>query len=319
MSKAGVAKTQEFRKPRKYKRVKLEERVVDGEVAVGKECSKCGDWKPLESGFRKNNKGLGGKLSVCKKCERKYARNHYEENKEKVAERKRNYYQENKEIKIEYSRKYCEENKEKVAEHRRKYREKHKERIAEYRRKYYEENKAFWHNYYQENKEIKIEYSRKYREENKEKVAECGRKWRRENREICTLIYQRRRARKRALPDDFTTEQLNEILAHFEGGCVLTGDSDIHWDHVIPIAIGHGGTTYGNMIPLRSDLNISKSDNNIFEWFEANRQRFELPQERFDRLIEWLAAANEMTVGEYRDYVYWCHANPVDVLESEAI
>jgi hypothetical protein len=56
----------------------------------------------------------------------------------------------------------------------------------------------------------------------------------------------------------------------------------------------------------------------FIEWVEANRQRFNLEQERFDRLIEWLGKANEMTVEEYRDYVYECHANPNANEDAEA-
>ncbi|PEU21321.1 hypothetical protein CN526_26940 [Bacillus wiedmannii] len=282
MSKAGVAKTQEFRKPREYKRVKLEERVIDGVMMVGKECTKCGEWKPLESGFRKNNKGLGRKLSVCKKCERKYKRKYYEENKEK-----------NKEKESAYKRKYYEENKEKVLAHTRKWKEENKERVLEYKRKYYEENK-----------EKELARASKWQEENKDKVK---------------MRSQRRRARKKALPATWTLEQKEEMMEYFDRRCALTGETDITEEHAIPLSIGHGGTVHGNMWTLCSRLNSSKYNKNIFEWFEANRQRFELSQAKFDRLIAWLAAANEMTVEEYRDYVYWCHANPNDVLESEAI
>ena len=108
-------------------------------------------------------------------------------------------------------------------------------------------------------------------------------------------------------------------MEYFDRRCALTGETDITEEHAIPLSIGHGGTIHGNMWPLCKRLNSSKYNKNIFEWFEANRQRFELSQAKFDRLIEWLAAANDMTVEEYRDFVYWCHANPNDVLESEAI
>jgi hypothetical protein len=128
------------------------------------------------------------------------------------------------------------------------------------------------------------------------------------------MYKERRRARERSLPDTFTLTQLNETLAQFNGGCALTGDSfAIHWDHVIPLATGHGGTIYGNMIPLRADLNVSKSDANIFEWFKTNKQRFELSQERFDALIRWLAQVNEMSTSEYRDYVYEAHLPAIAV------
>ncbi|CAM3631145.1 hypothetical protein [Mesobacillus zeae] len=128
-----------------------------------------------------------------------------------------------------------------------------------------------------------------------------------------------RRARPNSLPHDITLDELRISKEAFNNSCVLTGSTNTQLDHVIPIAIGHGGSTYGNMVPLRPDLNHSKNDSNIFEWFEANRQRFELPQERFDNLIDWLASAKAMTVEDYRDYVYWCHANPRNIDESEAI
>jgi hypothetical protein len=158
-----------------------------------------------------------------------------------------------------------------------------------------------------------------HRDLNKECISARHHKWYINNYDKTVIIELRRRARKKLLPDYFTVTQKREILKYF-GGCVLTGDStEIHWDHVIPISIGHVGTTYGNMVPLRADLNLSKNDSNIFEWFEANRQRFELSQEHFDNLIYWLASANAMTVEEYRDYVYWCHANPrsIDELKDE--
>jgi hypothetical protein len=154
--------------------------------------------------------------------------------------------------------------------------------------------------------------------EAREKFKLHSKKWQLKNREKMKRLYHRRLARKRNLPDDLTAAQLAYTLYEFDDMCAFTGDRNTHLDHVIPLAVGHGGTTYGNMIPLRADLNLSKNDRNIFEWFEANRQRFELSQERFDNLIAWLASANAMTIEEYRDHVYWCHANPRTIDELEA-
>ncbi|MEX5522930.1 hypothetical protein [Bacillus cereus] len=263
MSKVGVAKTQEFRKPRKRKRVRLEERMVNGEVVVGKECTNCGEWKPLSNGFYGDVAGLGGRYSQCKGCKTKRSSTWVKENKEKHAT---------------YNLKWNEGNKEKIQV-----------------------------------------LGRKWYEENREKKVELVREWQQNNSDKVKLICQRRRARKKALPDTWTLEQKEKMLEYFERKCALTGEDDITEEHAIPISIGHGGTIHGNMWPLCHRLNSSKHNKNIFEWFEANRQRFELSQERFDRLIAWLAAANDMTVDEYRDYVYWCHAHPNDVLESEAI
>jgi len=161
--------------------------------------------------------------------------------------------------------------------------------------------------YLSENKERIKDRRRDYRERKREELAEQEKRWKTENKDRVVLAEQRRRARKQSLPNDLTYEQQTEILAHFNNACVLTGETnDLHLDHVIPLATGHGGTTYGNIIPLRGDLNCSKNDSNLFEWFESNRQRFKLSQERFDALVKYLADVNEMTVEEYKAYYNGC-------------
>ena len=150
------------------------------------------------------------------------------------------------------------------------------------------------------------EFGRNFRESNKEREAERLSKWRKANPEKETLKKQRRRAREKDLPDNFTKEQMSATLEYF-GGCSLTGDdAGIDWDHAIPLATGEVGTVFGNMIPLRSDLNKSKNDSNLFEWFSTNKERFNLSQPKFDRLIEWLAEVNDMTIEQYRTYTYKC-------------
>ena len=155
-------------------------------------------------------------------------------------------------------------------------------------------------------KACRDEFGRNLRENNKEREAERIRNWQKANPEKQALRKQRRRAREKNLPDSFTKEQMSATFEYF-GGCVLTGDAtNIDWDHVIPIATGEVGTIFGNMIPLRSDLNKSKNDSNIFEWFSVNKERFNLSQSKFDRLIEWLAEINDMTIEQYRTYTYKC-------------
>lgn len=260
--------------PNKLKRVVYFENQT-GEV-VAKVCTKCGELKKAEEFFKDKTK-LGGRKPSCRECDKERDRKYYEENRDKT---------------LDYARKYREENRDKILDCARKYREENREKI----RKYYEENR-----------EKEIERVRKYYEENRDKVLEGQRKYYEENRDKYRLKDQRRRARKNALPDDFTFEQQNEVLSHFNNCCALTGEqANRTWDHAIPIASGHGGTTYGNMYPLRGDLNSSKNDSNLFEWFESNRQRFKLSQERFDTLVKYLADINGMTVEEYTEYYYGC-------------
>lgn len=154
---------------------------------------------------------------------------------------------------------------------------------------------------------------RKYSAKRKDKDKEYMRKWRVENKDKNLVNFQNYKARKKALPNTWTEEQQQQVLEHF-GGCALTGSTDIDFDHVIPLVIGHGGTTLENMIPLRADLNRSKNQFNLFEWFEENRERFSLSQDKFNSLIDYLSELNEMTPVEYKDYVYWCYENRVDLI-----
>jgi hypothetical protein len=274
------------------KRVQLEER--DG--VVGKECTKCGEWKSIIDGFHKDKNCLGGRSPRCKQCAIKHVKTYYEENRENKKSYATNYYYENHEKVLAY--------------------------WNDFRRK----NPTRSKDWYMKNREHAIEYSKRYRrnnhviilkkewyyrENNKEKRNDYNKKYAKLN--LCKFrIYNAlRRARKQSLLDDWSDEQKKSTWQFFGNACALTETTDnIHADHAIPLSIGHGGTIHGNMYPLCEKLNISKNNRNIFEWFKANKQHFNLEQERFDRLIEWLAKANGMTVQEYRDYVYWCHANP---------
>jgi hypothetical protein len=207
----------------------------------------------------------------------------------------------------------------------RQYREANPEKARECVRKCYEANSEKYREttrqYREANPEKVRGYHRKYREDNKEKRRESDRKWQASNPEKCAIRQQRRRARRAALPDTLTLEQQLEIVSYFNGGCALTGSTNFHMDHVIPINCGHGGTNYANASPLRDDLNMSKSDRNIFEWFSDNRERFGLSQAKFDALIAYLAEVNGMTTKEYRAYVDWCFDNPrsLDELTEEEI
>jgi hypothetical protein len=165
-------------------------------------------------------------------------------------------------------------------------------------------------------RERNLQYSRDHKEEccirnqewaerNPDKRLAKLRRWYANNPEKITTNNHRRLARKRSLPDTFTTDDMKDALEIF-GGCALTGDSEIHWDHFVPLATGKVGTVRGNMIPLRKDLNVSKSDSNIFVWFSRNKLRFNLDQQDFDNLIEYLANTNGMSVDDYRSFVYEC-------------
>lgn len=172
--------------------------------------------------------------------------------------------------------------------------------------------------YFERNKQAKTERNRAYRIANKEKERERQRNWRENNRVKLALKSSKRRAVQSGLTNDLSFYQLSQIKSRFKHKCALTckGD-DVHMDHVIPVATGYGNTTLGNIIPLFGRLNESKCDSNIFVWFNANRERYSLEQDRFNALIEYLADINEMTIFEYTAYVYDCHNNPCEIIEEE--
>lgn len=241
---------------------------------VAKVCTRCSGVKAIDEFPKDRNR--------CKVCTKKYQDEYRRDNRERLLDDKKKHYENNKQQFASKNKRYYETHKESRLEYLRKYRVDNKKRIAEEKRKYYEKNK--------------------------EKVFARMAIWRKENPDLWAMYHQRRRARKQALPDTFTSEELNKTLNIFNGGCALTGETtDYHWDHVIPLATECVGTVFGNMIPLRSDLNNSKRDSNIFEWFYDNKDRFELSEERFEKLIDWLSEVNGMTHEGYRDFVYECH------------
>ncbi|MCA1800720.1 MAG: hypothetical protein LC650_05450 [Actinobacteria bacterium] len=178
--------------------------------------------------------------------------------------------------------------------------------VSQRRKDTWSDRKAYNDKWRSENRDKFLAGNKVYYEKTKEGGAERKRKWRQENPEADKAQQQRRRARKVGLPNDLTAEQTESIVKKF-GGCALTGDSSYHLDHVISLSLEVEGTTLSNMLPLRGDLNSSKCNKNIFEWFESVRDREGLSQEKFDDAIRHLAALKGMTADGYRKYVYECH------------
>lgn len=254
--------------------------VDENDVIVSKTCTKCSEIKTLDE-FAENKEGLGNRRAKCLKCQNKS----YASTKDYVVRK-------TKRVKLEarggVTGKVC------TTCGTWKALDDYANDVTGLGGK---ESKC---------KMCRSNNERKWRENNKERNAARVRNWSIDNPDKVALKKQRRRAREKNLSDTFSKEQMEETLAYF-GGCALTGASvDIHWDHVVPLATDQCGTTVGNMIPLRKDLNQSKNDANIYEWFEAHKNRLNLSQERFDRLIEWLAKSNGTTPEGYRSFVYKC-------------
>ncbi|WP_336638446.1 hypothetical protein [Lysinibacillus fusiformis] len=256
-------------------------------VIIAKECTKCNEILNLTN-YVKATSRFAGVASSCKQCSKEYFSDYYKDNKEKVLAQTKKYYSEHREEVII--------------------------RTNDYRKENPEVNKRACAKWYSQNKSVVAKYKRTWRTENLEACKLRETKWRLNNKNKVVLKSQRRRALKKQLPNNFTNEQHESLLAYFEHKCPLTGSIDIHIDHFIPLAIGHGGTTLKNMVPLDATLNICKHAQNPFEWFKQNHNIYKVEQKKFEGVVLYLAELNEMTPQEYEKYVYWCFENPQEII-----
>ncbi|MEJ9230286.1 helix-turn-helix domain-containing protein [Peribacillus butanolivorans] len=246
-------------------------------------CTDCSEAKHFEN-FYTETGGLLDKKSICKACTDANNKDWLEQNYERYRS---------------WSIEYREENKERIFVQRKQYREINKIAIFESKKRYREENKE------------KIYYAKKtYREgKGKKKIKERIKKWMMKNPHKQRFYSQKRLARQKALPDTLTEEQLIKILDYYNYKCSLTGE-EAHLDHVIPLFIGHGGTTYGNILPLSPVLNGSKQDKNIFEWASLVYKEYGFTLEKFNEVMTEVADRNDMTLHEYKKFYNWCFENP---------
>ena len=149
-----------------------------------------------------------------------------------------------------------------------------------------------------------LEVRREWVERNRERLRKQDSEYRENNRDRMRLNEQRRRARKRALPDTLTEEELKDILDYFSNKCALCDGEAETLDHFIPLSTGNGGTVKENIIPLCSKMNASKHSRNPIEWAEIYLKDEE--KSKFDEVVTYLAALNGMSEKEYREYVYKC-------------
>lgn len=141
---------------------------------------------------------------------------------------------------------------------------------------------------------------------NRERYLEVSREYKRNNPEVRKAKKHREKALQRNLPHQWTKSDIDSVKNYFSGVCSLTGSRDIHFDHFIPLATGHGGSYTGNMITLDGRLNESKQASNPFEWIKT---RIDVDKVKFNKVVDYLAEINGLTVEDFRSFVYWCFDN----------
>lgn len=180
--------------------------------------------------------------------------------------------------------------------------------------------------YSKENPDKRRQAERSWRECNPEKVKEMAKdsrirhkdgykrrldKWKAENperdRALKSASSQKRRALDRLLPVDFDASDSQFIRVLYDGCAFTDNKDDLHDDHFIALATGHGGSYFANMVPLSSGLNLSKNKSNPFEWLDTVEG---INFKKAAKSILMLCYLNRVTFADYVEFVYWCYDNP---------
>ena len=253
---------------------------------VFKKCSKCGEWKVANTfNFHKLKKGKYGLLSSCKKCKGNYCKKRYQENSEKIKQYNKQYNQENKEKIKQKNKQYRQDNKEKIQQRQQQYYREHKQEIKQYQQQYRQQ-------YYEEHRQNWKDYNKRYFESEKGQVALKKAKTKYNKSEKGQVAqfngYNRRRTQLENNGGELTVEQWKECMEFFEWKCAYSGKSlgtkkNRSIDHIVPVNVGGSGHIW-NCVPMDKSLNISKSNNNMEEWY--SQQEF-YSEERLNKIYEW--------------------------------
>ena len=214
-----------------------------------KKCKVCGRWLVANTAnFHRNKGGKYGLGSQCKDCRKQYRKQWYENNKDKTTE---------------YNKQYCQNNKEKIAKLKKRY--------------------------YEANKDKRAEYHKQYREANKAKIAEHKKQYNQspQGQVLAFNRRQRRRTKEEQQGTGITKDQWLEMMKFFDWECAYSGEGltkdTRSIDHIVPLN-SDGDNMIWNMVPMLRNLNISKHDKDMLEWYKE--QDFYNPN-RLAKIYEW--------------------------------
>lgn len=161
---------------------------------------------------------------------------------------------------------YAERNADKVSESKKSYRESNRDKLREKSQEYRELNVPA-------RTLSNFNWRRKYADRDRPKRA---------------IESQRRRARVRKLPYDFTESEWTDCLAHFESRCCYCGKEEkvLHQDHFIPVT-KDGGYTANNIVPACLSCNSGKKDKDYLEWYKS---RPYYDEKRAEKISDYLSS-----------------------------
>lgn len=247
-----------------------------------KKCKKCSKLLVAnEINFHKH-KGCKYNLnSICKKCEKEYKQDYYNENKENINLKNKQYYEENKEEVLKQMKQYYENNKEDRLEYHKEHYNKNKEEILKQQKEYYENNKE----------KIK-EYYKGWYENNKEHILEYQKEYKKNNPQVKINSHNKRRILTENQGNGFTKEQWLEMMEFFNWRCAYSGEvlgENRSVDHIIPLSKG-GEHEIWNCVPMLKNYNSQKRTKDMLKWYI--QQPF-FSEERLLKIFEWINYAYE--------------------------
>lgn len=264
---------------------------------ITKICTKCGKELPATNEyFTKKKTGIYGLREACKECTHKASKAYQELNKDKIKDKKKKYREVNRELLRKKNRIYSlnnkdkkrrnyEKNKDKYLQRSRERRLSNPEKARDYRKKYYLENKEEillqCKLYREKNIKKKRLYDKEYVSKNKEKLKA----YRANNRTMFAMNQQRRDARKKDLPNNYTVEQWETCKQHFDNECCYCGkELQLTQDHFIPLSKG-GEYTQNNIVPCCLSCNCSKHDKDFLKWY---KQQSFYSKKREKKIVDYL-------------------------------
>jgi arsenate reductase-like glutaredoxin family protein len=155
-------------------------------------------------------------------------------------------------------------------------------------------------------REINLNYfstekGKQNRRKRKETQSTYYKQWCKENPNWMREYSQNRRAAKKNLEADFTSDDWQECLEYFDHECAYCGISEkehleqfgkqLSQDHFIPL-IEDGTYTKDNIIPSCSSCNSSKRTRSFFDWY-PNHQNFS--EESLSKIIYYLSLHEQMS------------------------
>lgn len=297
------------------------EKIID---IIEKKCTRCN--KILQIGeFKIDKRYKDGYSNWCITCQKEYAKEHYQKNKETISSKRKEYYENNKDTILDRKKEYYENNKETISAINKKYYESNKEAILAKNKEYYERTKddisykakkkerdkiRYQNNkkelqekqlqYYYANKEQRKEYQREYQKEyykkNKNKIIAYVCEWQKKHPEIQNLKKKRRKIREGF--DNYAQDQWHECLLFFDNKCAYSGEAcmpynaddvadSISVDHIIPLSQG-GKNVIWNVVPAKFKYNSSKGNKTIEDWY--SQQEF-FSEDRLHKIYQWVEYA----------------------------